>query len=380
MRIVHFVSMALFIFWGFNPVATAQSPKLESLKPVKVAIVGLVHSHVHWMLEKGSTADYKIVGIAEPDQKLVEYYQAKYELDEALFFESLPEMLKKTQPEGVCVFTTIKDHLQVVEECAPKGIHVMVEKPLAVSLEDARKMESLALEHNIHLLTNYETTWYSSINKASQLLFKQRQIGELNKVTVESGHMGPKEVVQEAAFLEWLCDPEQSGGGALMDFGCYGANLITWLMKNEKPETVTAITQTFRLKDYPNVEDEATIILTYPDMLGIVQASWNWPDHRKRMSLFGSKGYINCLDGQSMQISTQAHPSDAKLPAPRQLRPYDNPFTYFAAVMKEKTEVQATDLSSLPNNMIVMEILDAAQRSAESGQTIRLSNYKIDLD
>jgi predicted dehydrogenase len=71
----------------------------------------------------------------------------------------LAEVLAKAKPEAVTAFGSISAHLAVVQACAPKGIHVMVEKPLAVNLDHARQMAALARQHHIHLLTNYETTW-----------------------------------------------------------------------------------------------------------------------------------------------------------------------------------------------------------------------------
>src|SRR5690606_40596134 len=103
-------------------------------------------------------------------------------------------------------FGTIYEHLNVVKVCAPKGIHVMVEKPLAVSLDHARKMEALAKKYNIHLLTNYETTWYASNHKARELL-NEGAIGDIRKVVVRDGHKGPKQIGVNNEFLNWLTDP-----------------------------------------------------------------------------------------------------------------------------------------------------------------------------
>ena len=79
-------------------------------------------------------------------------------------------------------------------------------------------------------------------------------------------------------FLDWLLDPVRNGGGALTDFGCYGANLMTWLMRGQRPRSVTALTQHLKTDPvYARVDDEATIVLDYPTAQAIIQASWNWP-------------------------------------------------------------------------------------------------------
>ena len=120
-------------------------------------------------------------------------------------------------------------------------------------------------------------------NRAAYDLVHGHALGDVRKVVVHDGHSGPKEIGVGPEFLSWLTDPKLNGGGALFDFGCYGADLMTWLMDGQRPETVTAVTQQIKPEIYPRVDDEATIILTYPKAQAILQASWNWPFDRKDM-------------------------------------------------------------------------------------------------
>jgi predicted dehydrogenase len=99
-------------------------------------------------------------------------------------------------------------------------------------MEHARAMEASAKKGGIHVLVNYETTWYPANHEAFSLVHERHAIGEVRKIVVHDGHQGPKEIGCSPAFLEWLTDPVLNGGGALTDFGCYGANLITWLMED----------------------------------------------------------------------------------------------------------------------------------------------------
>jgi len=119
----------------------------------------------------------------------------------------------------------------------------MMEKPLAVSMEHARAIQQAARRSSIHVLVNYETTWYPSHELAYALVRRQGAVGELRKIVVRDGHQGPKEIGCPESFLSWLTDPVLNGGGAIMDFGCYGADLITWLMQGQRPLRVTAVTQ-----------------------------------------------------------------------------------------------------------------------------------------
>lgn len=186
--------------------------------PLRVGVVGLVHGHVHWILDNTKKSNIEIVGIAEPNRELAERLTRRYGLSMDLVFDSLDEMVKATRPEAVNAFNSTYGHLETVRYCAPQGIHVMVEKPLAVSWAHAREMAALAKKHDIHLLTNYETSWYGSNKKAYELIHGERAIGPMRKIVFHTGHMGPEEIGCSKEFLEWLTDPVLNGGGALTRF------------------------------------------------------------------------------------------------------------------------------------------------------------------
>lgn len=342
--------------------------------PLKIGVAGLNHGHVPWVLNANKRPDLEIVGIAEPNRKLAEKYAKEYGFSMDLVFDSLEEMLEKTKPEAVTGFGSTFAHLEIVQKCAPKGIHVMVEKPLAVSLEHALEMKALAEKHKIHLLTNYETTWYPSNEKAYEVLHSG-QIGEVRKIVVRDGHRGPKKIGVGPEFLEWLTDPELNGAGALMDFGCYGANLSTWLMKGERPISVTAVTQQLNPADNPKVDDEATIILTYPNSQTIIEASWNWPIGRKDMEIYGLTGAVIADNGRQVRLRiAEGYDgfSEEKFDLDPRKSPFDDPFTLLISVVRGKVALDSFDLSSLGNNMVVMEILQAAIESAASEKTVFL--------
>ena len=350
--------------------------KLPAQKdPLKVGVAGLSHTHVHWIFESEKRGDIRIVGVAEPNRELAQRYADQHGFSMEKVFPSLEALIAEKSPEAVTAFGTIFDHLSVVETCAPQGIHVMVEKPLAVSLDHARKMAELARKHDIRLLTNYETTWYPTHHRAYELVHGEAAIGPIRKVVVRDGHKGPKKIGVDAEFLEWLTDPERNGGGALMDFGCYGANLMTWLMEGQKPLSVTAITQQLQPENNPEVEDEAIILLQYQEAVAVIHASWNWPIGRKDLEIYGLTGVLYADNRNQlrrrMSEGYDGYTEEAFTLAER-AAPLDDPFSYFRAVIEGTAEPGPFDLSSLENNLLVMEILDAARRSAASGRTIKL--------
>ena len=345
----------------------------QEKNPLRIGVVGLTHTHVHWILGRADRGDIKIVGIVEPNKGLARRYAAQHGYSMDLVFSSMAEMIAKTKPEAVAAFGTIYEHLQVVQTCAPLGIHVMVEKPLAVSLDHARKMKLLADKHKIILFTNYETTWYATNHRAYEMVHTESAIGALKKVVVHDGHKGPMEIGVNKEFLDWLTDPVQNGGGAITDFGCYGANLVTWLAKGEKPQSVLALTQQLKPHIYPKVDDEATILLQYPTMQAIIQASWNWPFSRKDMEIYGATGTVFADNRSDMRVRLATDTAEKKAVLKERPDPYDDPFALFAALIRKKVTLPKYDLSSLENNMIVMEILEAAKQSAKTGKAVKLN-------
>lgn len=351
-----------------NSASVAQSNQ----KPLRIGVAGLTHGHVGWILGYKKTNIVEIVGIAEPNRALAEKLSKQYGFNMDLVYSSLDEMLDKKKPEAVTAFNSIFQHLEVVKACAPRGIHVMVEKPLSYSFDHAKEMEALVNKHKIRLLTNYETTWYGSNHKAYQMVHTENSIGPIRKMVVHDGHQGPKEIGVGKEFLDWLTDPIQNGGGAIIDFGCYGANLITWLMKGERPISVMAITQQIKPDIYSNVDDEATIVITYEKAQGIVQASWNWPMSRKDMEVYGQTGYVTTLNALDMRFRKNEKEKKISMTAEPTQFPQDEPFAYLAGVLRG-TINPGNDLSSLSNNMMVVEILDAARTSAKEGRVVYLT-------
>jgi len=342
--------------------------------PLRIAIAGLVHGHVEGFFKNSlDRTDIQLVGIAEPDQQLAARYASQYGLNRSLMFASLEEMLQKTQPQAVLAYTSTYDHRRVVEICARHGVPVMMEKPLAASAEDAHAIEKAARQAKIQVLVNYETTWYRS-NHAAYDLVRQKAIGEIRKIVVHDGHQGPKEIGVGPEFLGWLTDPKLDGGGALYDFGCYGADLATWMMAGERPSTVTAVTQQIKPDLYPRVDDEATIILTYPRAQAIIQASWNWPFGRKDMEVYGQTGYVVTVRNDDLRVrlagKDEERVTGQPLPAP-----FDDSLSLLRAVVLRG--VAPDPLSSLETNVIVSEILDAARRSAASGKSVSLGSGRV---
>ena len=342
--------------------------KAEYREPVRLGIIGLTHSQVGGILnDKGKP--YQIVGIVEPNTQLAERMSKRFGFSMNIVYSTMQELYDKQQPEAVACFNATYYHQDVVQFFAPKKVHIMVEKPLAINSKQAKEMFELASRYSIYLQTNYETTWYGSHETAFQFINKGK-IGEIRKAIFRDGHTGPVERNTHPEMIPWIKDPVLNGGGAVMDFGCYGANLMTWLMGNQKPISVVSAFQTIKPDQYEQVEDQATIILTYPKAQCIIEASWNWPVNMKTSEIYGKNGYLQISDNKTIQIRKGEMFPVRQITASKRSAPYDNPFTYFCALIRG--EAQEDPLCSLENNLIVMEILDAAKESAQKEKVIYL--------
>ncbi len=316
------------------------------------------HGHVEGLLwQDREREDIQIVGVYEPNRTLFDRLATKYNLDPSLYSDNLPTMLDKAKPEAASVMGPISEHKAAVEACAPRHIHALLEKPLAFDTADATRMAQLAEQNHVLVLTNFETSWYASLREAKRLI-DSGELSPIRKMIFRHGHKGPKEIGCSTEFTDWLTDPEKNGGGALVDFGCYGAVLSTWLMQCQRPTTITASATTLKPAIYPRVDDDATIILTYPTATATIQASWCWTHDNKEADIYTEKGSIHAGKWDSLSTRAQNAPPVTVSP-PAKPPELENEWTYLRKVIRGECPVDP--LSSLEYNVIVAEVLDTAR-------------------
>lgn len=344
-------------------------------QPLRVGITGLVHGHAGGFFRNYlQRSDLQIVGVSEADPTVVAKYAGQYKLPQNLLFTTHAEMMDKAKPDAVMIFSNTFDHKAIVELCADRGIPVMMEKPLAVSVEHAQAIANAQRRSGIPVMVNYETTWYP-VNAPIQHTLPK--IGDIRRIVTHYGHQGPKEIGTGPEFLNWLRDPAKNGAGALFDFGCYGANFATWLLHGERPLSVFAVTHTNKPDIYPNVDDEATIVVQYAKVQLIIQPSWNWPFSRKDMEVYGQTGEIVTSNPRLFRTRLKdekpGQPEQTAVPLPA---PHDDVIHYLTAVVRRQINPDRWDLSSLENNLLVTEILDAARQSAKTGKAVALKPHR----
>ncbi len=336
----------------------------------KLAVIGLVHSHVWSQMPRMIKNDpAKLVGIAEPNPDLVAEAKKLGAADD-LFFGDYNRMLDQTKPDFVWAFVENNRHLEIVRACAARKIHVIFEKPLASTAEDAMTIRELARKNGIFVMTNYQMAWWPS-NYAAKKLADSNALGQVYRLHGVVGHGGPgSEGPRNSAFFAWLTDPVKNGGGALMDFGCYNALWSLWYLG--RPETVYARVDHLQPERFPKVEDNATIVLGYKNGAGIFEGSWDLPRGFQDLEVFGRSASLKMVNGKvefRKGRNTEESPIE-KLPPERA-----DPLTYMTNAIATH---QAPDgLVALDINVQVIEIIDAAKESIKTGKAVGLKQNKV---
>ncbi len=334
---------------------------------VKIAIVGLVHSHV-WghlgTMVKSHQVD--LAGVAETVPELIEE-ATKRGVSPSLVFPDYKAMLDQVKPQIVWAFVENNRHLEIIQACAPRGIHVMFEKPLASTYTDAVKIRALAKQHNIQVMTNYQMAWWPS-NYEAKRLSDSGEIGKVWRLRGVVGHGGPGSPTGlNKWFFNWLTDPEQNGAGSLMDFGCYNALWSLWYLG--KPASVYAQVNQLRPETFPKVEDNSTMILHYKNGVGIFEGSWDLPRSYQDLEVFGLNGsvYMN-RDGVKIRKGRDAEQATAPAALPPEQA---EPIAYMVDRVKSGKPLEG--LVAIDINVDVIEIIEAAKKSVKTGQAIKLS-------
>ena len=343
----------------------------EAKPPVRLAIIGLVHDHAGGFIPAlAGRADIQLVGIVEPDHDLAALYVERFHLETNLLHDTLEDLLARAKPDAVALFTSAYDHPHMVELCAPHGLAILMEKPMAVNMEAAQVIAAASKKYNVPVFVNYMTTWASANQAVYDLIHQPNGIGPVRRMVGCFGHQGPKEIGCSPWFLNWLTDPKLDGGGAVVDFGCYGADLMTWMMDGHPPVSVYAVTLHIKPDVYPKVDDDATIVLTYPKTVGVIQGSWNWPCSRSDMEVYGQSGYVLAPRHAAIRVSKDGGDEVATLVKPLE-GPAADEIPYLVAIARR--EIEPSGASSLAVNLVVTRILDAARESAKTGRRVELS-------
>jgi predicted dehydrogenase len=335
---------------------------------VRLGVAGLVHDHI-WDTLTHIQEDGRGVLVAAQDANEPLLARTRAEYGVSATYSSLDEMLAREDLDAVVVGSENNRHAPIVEAAAPRGIHVMVEKPMAATLTQARRMLEVAEEHGIMLMVNWPTTWSRSIALAYTLV-QEGRIGRPFYLKYHAGHQGPRELGTSEYFWHWLYDPEKNGPGALMDYCCYGANLSCYFLG--KPQCVTGVGGRF-VKEYDVPMDNAILLLQCDRAVGVAEASWAQVGHPPdyELTVLGSTGSIIAPSGENhLILVTEGEPTGKTIEAPPLPSGRDNEAAYFLSCLVEGTPPSGSVAPRL--NCDAQEVLEAGARAIADGCAVRL--------
>ena len=333
-----------------------------------VAIIGLSHDHVWDHLPQLSASGRgRIVGVADPHDELRERAQSEFGL---ATYDSYHKLVAELKPAAVYVFSSNAEGAEIATWAANQGLHVMVEKPMAATLAQADELLAAARANGVRLMINWPFAWWPQLQHALRLA-SAGEIGSIWQVKYRAAHAGPEEEGCTPFFCNWLFDPERNGGGALMDYCCYGAVLASALLG--LPHQVTAVAGRL-CKETILVEDNAILVMSYPRALATAEGSWTQLGQLSSYStvIYGSRGtlLVEPRAGGRLLKATAEDPQGSPVDVPPPAPDLVNATEHFLEAVRSQDELFVLCQARICRD--AQEILEAGRMSADLGKSISL--------
>ncbi|MCL2740792.1 MAG: Gfo/Idh/MocA family oxidoreductase [Oscillospiraceae bacterium] len=350
----------------------------------KVGVVGFAHMHVLDLMksfaETGSVewvacADTVPVRPSLSDQGGTRGSNLRHAVEAykvPKVYEDHSEMLEAGGLDIVIACPENVRHAEVIEPILAKGIHVLVEKPMAVSYGDALRMQKASANNGAALVVNWPSTWSPTVRAAHEVLSSGRY-GRLLKFYYRNGpSMGPFEYGQSLSprekGAEWW-HTRSEGGGAMLDYCCYGACLARWFCG---PTAVSAYGMRANLNSpYGDADDYGTMAVRFAESVAVLEGSWvtynnGFPNGP---ILYTDKATIVTMgwgEGEVLVYGDKYGEPTARVKAKPLPKGRES-------VAKEMLEYLGKGVPLHPTlelgfNLEAMAVLDAGLRSAESGR------------
>lgn len=327
----------------------------------RVAVVDGSHGHVNGHVRRlRAHPQVELVGLSDRQPERAERLRLALGLRPDQVHADLAALCAATRPEVVVCCASNAGHAPVVEALAPRGIHVMVEKPFAATLVQAEAMLGAARAGGIQLMCNWPVAWSAGWRLARRLLDEGR-LGRLFEVRHRAGHNGPG-----GELASWFYRADE-GGGALLDFCSYGAHLSNWLFGG-LPTQVTAMAGT--LVKPVEVEDNAVVAALWPQGLGVWEATWSrvGDEPGPGSVLYGTAGTLAVSAG-GVWLSLGRGQTEERTADPL-AGPDADPIAHFLAVLQGEAALHP--LCTPAAGRDTQEVLEAARRAVATGRAQRL--------
>ncbi len=337
--------------------------------PLRIGIIGLVHDHI-WdnLPDLIAHPSAELVAVADPNQELTDRVAKDFQCSNV--YEDYDDMLESETLDAVFIYSSNREGAEAAMYAASLGLHIMIEKPMASTLEEADEMLALARQNHIRLMINWPLAWWAQLQHAMELACSGK-IGRLWQVKYRAAHAGPKELGCSDYFCSWLFDPEENGGGALMDYCCYGAVLARTMLG--MPTRVDGMKGRFCKEDI-TVEDNAILTLTYHDAMATAEGSWTQLDKMTAYTtiFYGTEGtlMIEPRDNGRLLLADRDNPDGQAIEVPELPASQTNATAHFVHGIQSGESFTALCQDRICRD--AQEILEAGTLAAEDGGPVSL--------
>ncbi len=333
----------------------------------RVGIIGLSHDHIWDVLpDLAGNEDIELVAAASAQLPLLERIKKEYD---AAIYPDAQEMAAGEKLDAVLIYGNNRAGAEEGVKALKRGWHVLIEKPMAADLAGADELLKAFDESDKRLMVNWPIAWWPQLNHAIAMA-QAGDIGEVWQVRYRAAHQGPKEMGASEYFCDWLYDPNRNGGGALLDYCCYGAILSRVLLG--RPHGITAVAGNLVKRDL-DAEDNAVMLMQYPQAMGIAEASWTQIGKLTSYNtvIYGSEGtlFVEPEEGRLLH-ATDKHPSGEEVTVPAPYPQFLNPTTHFLWGIESGEDFHP--LCQPANCRDAQEILEAGTEAAAKGARVDL--------
>ncbi len=337
-------------------------------KTYRIGVAGLTHDHVWGNLENLAESDKaELAAVADPNRPLLDRVTQQHK---CAAYTDIGEMIDREPLDAVYVFCDNAQGADVAVEAARRGLHVMVEKPMAATREGADRMIAAAEAAGVRLMINWPVVWRAQVQAALDIVTRP-EFGPIWQLTHRAGHGGP-EAECSPYFREWILDASRNGAGVLVDLCSYGVNMAQALIG--RPEQVTAVANRRYQPPLP-VEDNAIIVMNYPKALATAEGAWGQvgqPITGYLATIWGARGSVTLGPGRGGRLWTTSleQPVSVEITPPAPTSHMANGTAHFVWALETGSEFYPLCRPAVCRD--TQEVLDAAIRSAREGVTITL--------
>jgi predicted dehydrogenase len=334
---------------------------------LRVGVLGMSHDHVWEHVRELAESDMgALVAAADPRPELRAKI-ASYGCEQV--FEDYRQLLDGVKLDAVYIYDDNRTSAELTAEAARRGLHVMVEKPMASTFAGASRMRGAGRAAGVQLMVNWPNAWWPALQHAFTLIAEGR-IGEVWQVNYRGAHGGPREFGHVGYFAEWLYDPQRNGGGALIDYCCYGAALTCRLLG--LPSRVTAMSGRLFKEDLP-AEDNAVLIMQHARALSTATASWTQIGMATSYApmIYGTEGTLLAqYQENTLRLATNEQKYGDLLEVPPLPAGQRNATEFFLGHIRSGEPI--TGLCGADVGLMTQEVIEAGLISAAEGRAVSL--------